>query len=268
MNRLLRASHCVYAAIHTSEERKTMIQEHPDNPERYRRTETMGGRETHEPRNVREHPDYTESRPGGSEGGFREAETREPAAYGEQRHEPRGYAEEEREPRGYRERPEYRARTEYEPDYEEEAPPEIKTVFGTSGINIIAGLWLLLAPFALGYAAVETALWNSVIIGLAVAVMAIVRVVRPDEYEGVSWVNFVLGIWLLISPFVLGLANIEWLVWNNIIVGIVVLALAATSAMATRRYHDPTKGTRPGRRGFSSSPARRAGRTHRTGQRF
>jgi hypothetical protein len=107
-----------------------------------------------------------------------------------------------------------------------------------------------------------------VIVGLAVAVMAIVRVVRPDEHEGVSWVNFVLGIWLLISPFVLGLANIEWLVWNNIIVGIVVLALAATSAMATHRYHHPTKGTRPGQRGFSSSPARRSGRTQRTGRGF
>lgn len=242
-----------------------MIQENPNNPEGYRHTETMGGREVggqerHEPRTIRENPEQRAySEPRSSTEPYREPEVREPAAYGERRgYEPRGYAEEEREYRPYREHA----------DYEEEAPVEIRTVYSTSGINIIAGLWLLLAPFALGYATVETALWNSIIIGLAVAVMAIVRVVRPDEYEGVSWVNFVLGIWLLVSPFALGLANIEWLVWNNIIVGIVVLALAATSAMATHRYQDPATRTRRGHRTFSSSPARSASRSRRSSARW
>ncbi len=118
---------------------------------------------------------------------------------------------------------------------------ERQTVYSTSGINIVAGLWLILAPAALGYAGVEAALWNSVVVGIAVAAMAILRVVRPLEFEGVSWTNFILGIWLVVSPFVLGLWDLTPMVWNNIIVGIVILALAATSARATRALHE----TRP-----------------------
>ncbi len=165
-----------------------------------------------------------------------------------------------REPLSYRQRRDYSDQAhEHEPrmreDYDfEDAPPEVKTVFSTSGINIVAGLWLILAPFALGYSGVEAAVWNSIVLGLAVGVMALVRVLQPTEYEGVSWVNFVLGIWLLVSPFVLGLANIEPLVWNNIIVGVVVLALAATSALATRQLHEST---------FNHSRQKRTGRRRR-----
>lgn len=248
-----------------------MIQEQPDNPERYRRGESTAGREGQQQRGLRDlgerGREYTE-RGLGPEGGTHETRPREaPTPYGEPRvepgYEPRRYAEHERAPEGYREREGYRG----EPHaYEfEEAPPEIRTVYSTSGINIIAGLWLLLAPFALGYANVETALWNSVIVGLAVTVMAIVRVVRPDEYEGISWVNFVLGIWLLVSPFVLGLANIDWLVWNNIIVGVIVLALAATSAMATHRFHHPVKGGHPRRRMYSGHAGPTGRGSHRSG---
>lgn len=215
-------------------------EQYPQGSEDYRRTETLGNREAYE-------REFREPRTRDPED-YREVEVSEPRTYGQRgRYEGREYDYEDyREPRARRERQ----------DFDDEAPAEIKTVYSTSGINIIAGLWLLLAPFALGYSTVETALWNSIVLGIAVAVMAMVRVVRPDDHEGVSWVNFVLGIWLLVSPFVLGLANIEALVWNNIIVGVVILALAATSAMATHRYQDPTTGTR--RRNFSSSSSRRS----------
>lgn len=232
-----------------------MIQEQTPQPrEEHRRTETMGPAESREPRTREPYLD-------------RDDDPVEPYAYGQHREsEPPAYdrSREYGEPRGYRENEPYA--------FDQEAPPEIKTVFSTSGINIIAGLWLLLAPFALGYSTIEAALWNSIILGLAIAVMAIVRVVQPEEHEGVSWVNFVLGIWLLVSPFVLALQNIQWLVWNNVIVGIIVLALAATSAMATRRYHDPTAGssyTRSGsRRPSYSSSSRPRGRKRTSSTRW
>jgi hypothetical protein len=110
-------------------------------------------------------------------------------------------------------------------------------VYSTSGINIVAGLWLIIAPFVLGYAAVQAAVWNDIVIGVAVAIMAIVRVTQPARYEGLSWVNVVLGVWLILAPFMLGYARIQPAVWNDVLMGLVVLALAATSAMATRQMH-------------------------------
>ena len=110
----------------------------------------------------------------------------------------------------------------------------IMQVRTASGLNILAGLWLVLAPWALAYATVEAAMWNSVIVGLAIAIMAIVRVGMPLQYEGISWVNFLLGIWLILSPFLLGFGAVEAAMWNSVIVGLIVLALAAWSAIATR----------------------------------
>jgi hypothetical protein len=103
-----------------------------------------------------------------------------------------------------------------------------------SGGNILAGVWLLLAPLALDYSDVPEALWNDVIIGATVAILALVRVGNPLQYEGISWTNFVLGGWLVIAPFALGYGDVGDAVADDITVGIIVLALAAWSALASR----------------------------------
>jgi hypothetical protein len=108
-----------------------------------------------------------------------------------------------------------------------------KTVSTLSGVNIIAGIWLFISPFILGFSGVGTALWNALIIGVAITIMALVRVTNPLQYEGVSWMNFVLGIWLVISPFILAYSWVGVALWNSIIVGAIVLVLAAISAKTT-----------------------------------
>jgi len=45
---------------------------------------------------------------------------------------------------------------------------------------------------------------------------------------GAAWVNVILGAWLVVSPFVLGLSR-NAAVWNNVVVGIAVLAVALIS---------------------------------------
>lgn len=44
-----------------------------------------------------------------------------------------------------------------------------------SWANFVLGLWLIIAPFALGYSSVPAATWNSVIVGIVVAVLSIIR---------------------------------------------------------------------------------------------
>lgn len=103
-----------------------------------------------------------------------------------------------------------------------------------SGLNILTGLWLLFAPWVLGYAAVESAMFNSVVIGIAIAVLAIFRVATPLQYESISWGNFILGIWLVLAPSMLGFGEITVAMWNHVVVGFLVLILAAWSAVSTR----------------------------------
>ena len=73
-----------------------------------------------------------------------------------------------------------------------------ETVQWTSGINIVAGLWLIIAPFVLGYEGIQAALWNDVLVGIIVAAFAVARVARPLMNPSLSWLNALLGLWLIL----------------------------------------------------------------------
>lgn len=116
-----------------------------------------------------------------------------------------------------------------------------------SGLNVLAGIWLLLAPFALDYRGTSSdAMWNDVIIGASVALLALVRVMSPRATAELSWVNFVLGVWLIFAPLALDYnqgADRVAATANDIILGLIVIGLAAwsaTSGRRDRREQDPT----------------------------
>lgn len=41
------------------------------------------------------------------------------------------------------------------------------------------------------------------------------------------WVNIILGIWLILSPWILGFSGNGGATWNNIIIGLVVAVVTA-----------------------------------------
>jgi lysylphosphatidylglycerol synthetase-like protein (DUF2156 family) len=49
--------------------------------------------------------------------------------------------------------------------------------------------------------------------------------------KGLSWANFILGLWLIVAPFVLHYNDISTAMWNNVIVGIVIAVLAIYRAL-------------------------------------
>jgi hypothetical protein len=108
-----------------------------------------------------------------------------------------------------------------------------------SGLNILAGVWLIIAPFVLDYRNTGDGFngyWNDVVIGITIAVLAALKVAAPRTMGGISWVNFVLGGWLIIAPFVLAYnvnADAPAAMWNDIVIGILVVILAARSALGS-----------------------------------
>jgi len=94
----------------------------------------------------------------------------------------------------------------------------------SSLVNIFLGVWIIISPFVLGMHAPK-GIWNNVISGILVGVLAIVR--WGMDRPGWSWTNLFLGIWLVISPFVLVVGNVA--MWHNVILGILVAALALTN---------------------------------------
>lgn len=55
------------------------------------------------------------------------------------------------------------------------------TVVMVSGINLLLGLWLIIAPWVLDYSSQNNAVWNHVVIGIAIAVVALDRVMAPVQ---------------------------------------------------------------------------------------
>ena len=85
------------------------------------------------------------------------------------------------------------------------------------------GIWLCISPWALEFDLERVPTRNAVIVGCLIILAEIVTlsVFRPWE----EWINVALGAWLVISPWVLGIASTAAKV-NFVVVGVLVMALA------------------------------------------
>jgi hypothetical protein len=104
-----------------------------------------------------------------------------------------------------------------------------------SGVNIVAGAWLLGAPLVLGYASRADAAWNDLVVGLVVLGVAGIRIFRPIRSAWWSVVNMVAAVWLMLSPFLLGHTDLRTAMWNDLALGAVVLIEATISFTYGRR---------------------------------
>lgn len=100
-------------------------------------------------------------------------------------------------------------------------------VRGAAVVNVLMGMWLLGAPYALGYDRTAAA-WNSTIVGILVIAVAVVRIVRPTTTAWLSAVTLSLGVWLIAASFVLDPVSTARTV-NNLIVAAVIITEACVS---------------------------------------
>ena len=97
-----------------------------------------------------------------------------------------------------------------------------------SCLNVIAGIWLIIAPFVLLYGN-STAQINDIVLGIVIGVFALIRAFAPGfQTAWLSWLNALWGIWLIIGSFILGYAGQARN--NDILLGIIVLVLGLCSA--------------------------------------
>jgi len=106
----------------------------------------------------------------------------------------------------------------------------------------LAGLWEVIAVFILGYTASPAALWNALIVGVALLVLGVWAALSNREAtdKTLDWINVIIGAWLIIAPFILGYTAIAAAMWNDIIVGIVVIVFEVWAATTLGRQHPVT----------------------------
>ncbi len=87
----------------------------------------------------------------------------------------------------------------------------------------VFGIWLCLSPWALQFDLEQVPTRNAVIVGFLIILAEVVTLSVFRAWE--EWINVVLGAWLVISPWVLGIDS-PAATANFVVIGVLVVALA------------------------------------------
>lgn len=87
-------------------------------------------------------------------------------------------------------------------------------------VGIVLGVVLFLLPWLAGFSGVTAAAASAWIIGIATVVFFGIAVARPGNWE--EWVNLVLAVLLLLSPFVLGFTGVTAAAWSHWVLAILI----------------------------------------------
>jgi SPW repeat len=105
-----------------------------------------------------------------------------------------------------------------------------RVVRTASGLNVVAGVWLIVAPFVLGYGDGDP-IWNDVVFGVITAVIALVLVTGLYRAGWLCWTGALVGVWIFASAFWLDATSTA--VVNDLVLGCLVVVLALVSVDAT-----------------------------------
>jgi SPW repeat len=112
----------------------------------------------------------------------------------------------------------------------------------TFGLALLAGLYVAASPWIVGFSATGSLATSDLIVGIAVAFLAYGFATTLDRAHGMTWTVPVLGVWVIVSPWILpGFAATAGMMWSNVVAGafLTFLGLNATYfGMRTRATAD------------------------------
>lgn len=92
-------------------------------------------------------------------------------------------------------------------------------------VGIGLGVWLIASPWALGFSDQSAATMNALIMGSILVLEELLEVIVHEMAE--EWIDLVAGLWLLVSPLVLGFASQAAVAANTAAVGLLTVLFAA-----------------------------------------
>lgn len=99
-------------------------------------------------------------------------------------------------------------------------------------IGVVLGVLLFLSPWIIGFSGMAAAAASAWVIGVATVVIFSIALAKPQQWE--EWVNLVLAVLLILSPFVLGFTGVVGAAWTHWILGILIGADAIWALVQIR----------------------------------
>src|SRR6266540_2230294 len=100
-------------------------------------------------------------------------------------------------------------------------------------INLLLGAWLFVSPWVFGFAPEGAASWNAWLSGVIVAALAIAALAAFAEWE--EWLNLIVGIWVAVSPWLIGFSANATAMRLHFVIGVIVAVVAAIRLWMVRR---------------------------------
>ncbi len=100
----------------------------------------------------------------------------------------------------------------------------------TFGALLLAGMYAALSPWIVGFSGNTAIAINDLIVGVGTFVLALSLGGALDRSHGLAWTVFPLGVWLIVSPWVINASAVSvGTAWSNVVVGVVVAILGLAS---------------------------------------
>jgi hypothetical protein len=104
------------------------------------------------------------------------------------------------------------------------------------GPVFLLGLYCAVSPWILHYTTSQPALvTHNLIVGIAIGLLGLGFTAAPARMYGLSWAMSALGVWMIVSPWIVGDSPDTGVVLNNIIVGALAVVLGLLCAVAAAR---------------------------------
>jgi hypothetical protein len=113
----------------------------------------------------------------------------------------------------------------------ERDPNDSRSGAGAAGLTFILGLWYIASAWVYSPASsTAAAVWDSVVVGILIALFAAVRLSARTPSPAARWLDLLLGIWAFFSPWIFGFVPNEPRFINSLCVGIIVFALSISNS--------------------------------------
>lgn len=106
-----------------------------------------------------------------------------------------------------------------------------------AGFTFMTGLYLAISPWVIGFNQFTSLTANNVIVGIALAVLALGLASVYSRIHGIAWVAPLIGAWTIIAPWIVhGEVATTATIWSNVVAGVVavLLGLGAMSLETSR----------------------------------
>ncbi|MDM0118098.1 SPW repeat protein [Variovorax sp. J22R133] len=101
-------------------------------------------------------------------------------------------------------------------------------------LNAGLGVWLFLSPWLVGFQDQATPTMNAVAAGILLGAAALGATFVPRAWE--EWTEGALGLWMVVSPWVLGFETMRAPMMNALVTGIAVMGLALWVLVTDKDY--------------------------------